>query len=145
MSYECFCKKRPFSWVKLSRLMSRFWELYFSAPMILKSLKFTPSIVMTFLSKVLKFLISIFNGFSIMNAFVKKVIFAYGIFWKIALMALAPGLIGIFHFFLSFPLYFFEIYNFELIIYFRFWLPYTISGNPFELCKNLWAFSVEEI
>ena len=121
--------------------MSRFWELYYSAPMILRSLKFTPSIVMTFLSKVLEFAASIVKGFSIMIAIVKKVIFAYGIFRKILLMALAPGLIGIFHFFFHFPLHFFEFYNFELIIYFRFRLPYTSSGNPFGLCKKFWAYS----
>ena len=121
----------PFFWIKLSRLMSRFWELYFSAAMILRSLQFTPSVAMTFLSRVLNFLVSIFNGFSIMKAFVKKVIFAHDIFWKIPLMTVALGIIGNYNFFLSFPLYFFEIYNFELIICFRFQLPYTISGFPF--------------
>ena len=100
---------------------------------------------MTFLSKVLEFLIPASNGFWVMNAFVKKVIFAYGIFWKICLMALAPGLITIFHFSFQFPLYFLKIYNFELINCFRFRLPYTSSGNPFCLCKNIWAYSVEGI
>ena len=71
----------------------------------------------------------------------KKVIFAYGIIWKIILMALAPGLMAIFPF--RFPLYFFKIYNFELINYFRFRLPYASSANPFCLCKNIWAYSVE--
>ena len=140
-----FCKKMPLFWVKLSRLMSRFWELYFSAAMILRSLKFTLSIAMTFLSRVLNFLISIFNCFSIMKAFVKKVIFAHDIFWKITLMTVALGKIWNYKFFLLFPLYFFEIYNFELIIIFRFRLPYTDSGNPFSLCKNLWAYSMEGI
>ena len=113
--------------------------------MTLRSLKFIPSIDMTFLSKVLEFLIPASNGFWVMNAFVKKVIFAYGIFWKILLMALAPGLMAIFHFSFQFPLYFLKIYNFDLIIFFRFWLPYTSSGNPFCLCKNIWANSVEGI
>jgi len=140
-----FVKKRPFLWTKLSHWMSRFWELYYSAPMTLRSLKFIPSIDMTFLSKVLDFLILASNGFWVMNAFVKKVIFAYGIFWKILLMALAPGLIAIFHFSFQFPLYFLKIYNFELINCFRFRLPYTRSGNPFGLCKNIWAYSVEGI
>ena len=111
--------------------------------MTLRSLKFIPSIDMTFLSKVLEFLIPASNGFWVMNAFVKKVIFAYEIFWKILLMALAPGLMAIFHFSFQFPLYFLKIYNFELINYFRFRLPYTSSGNPFCLCKNIWAYSVE--
>ena len=145
MSYECFCKKMPFFWIKLSRLMSRFWEPYFSAAMILRSLKFTPSIAMTFLSKVLNFLIAIFIGFSIMKVFVKKVVFAHDFFWKITLMTVALGIIWNYNFFLLFPLYFFEIYNFELIIIFRFRLPYTDSGNPFSLCKNLWAYSMEGI
>ena len=100
---------------------------------------------MTFLSKVLEFLIPASNGFWVMNAFVKKVIFAYGIFWKILLMALAPGLMAIFHFSFQFPLYFLKIYNFDLINIFRFRLPYTSSGNPFCLCKNIWAYSVEGI
>ena len=140
-----FVKKCRFFGKKLSRLMSRFWELYFSAAMILRSLKFTPNIAMTFLSKVLNFLISIFKGFSIIKDFVKKVIFAHDIFWKITLMIVALGIIGNYNFFLLFPLYFFEIYNFELIIIFRFRLPYTDSGNPFSLCKNLWAYSMEGI
>ena len=53
------------------------------------------------------------------------------------------GLMAIFHFSFQFPLYFLKIYNFELINYFRFRLPYTSSGNPFCLCKNIWAYSVE--
>ena len=60
-------------------------------------------------------------------------------------MTVALGIIGNYNFFLLFPLYFFKIYNFELISFFRFRLPYTNSGNPFSLCKNLWAYSVEGI
>ena len=60
-------------------------------------------------------------------------------------MTVALGIIGNYNFFLLFPLYFFEIYNFELISFFRFCLPYMDSGNPFSLCKNIWAYSMEGI
>ena len=60
-------------------------------------------------------------------------------------MTVALGIIGNQNFYLLFPLYFFKIYNFEQISFFRFRLPYTNSGNPFSLCKNLWAYSVEGI
>ena len=113
--------------------------------MTLRSLKFIPSIDITFLSKVLELLIPASNCFWVMNAFVKKVIFATDIFWKVTLMTVALAIIGNYYFFLLFPLYFFEIYNFELISFFRFRLPYTGSGNPFGLCRDLWAYSVEGI
>ena len=63
--------KKMFSGTKFSQLMSCFWKLYYSAHMILRDLKYTQSIVMTFLPKVLEFVISIFKSFADMNAYMK--------------------------------------------------------------------------
>ena len=70
-----------------------------------------------------------------MKAFVQKVIFAYEIFLKILLMALAPGLMAIFHFSFQFPLYFLKIYKFELINYFDFGFLIQVLATHFVCVK----------
>ena len=59
-----FCKQTPFYMDKIVTIDIKFWELYYSAPMTRRNLKF--------LFKVLEFLISIFNGLCVLNALWQK-------------------------------------------------------------------------
>ena len=118
--------------------MSCFWKLYYSAHMILRNLKYTQSIVMTFLPKVLEFVISIFKSFCRYECFYEISHYFLWNFSKILLMALDSNWI-----FFQLPLNVFWIDNFELIIYFRF-IGFLIPVQATHLvCKNFWAYSME--